>query len=194
MSQLIGYARVSTRKQDKRAQLAALEEMGVDQLFVDEGITGAKRARPGLDQALAASRKGDTFVVTKLDRLGRSTEDLGAIARELQEKGVKLCFNGKVYDPLDPMDRLLFNALAMAAEFERDLLRLRTREGMAIAKASGNLKGRAPKLSPYLEDKILDEFEAGEKTSSQIAGEFGIGRATAYRARDRARERREDAA
>src|ERR671914_2543807 len=145
----MGYARCSTDKQDLTAQRAMLEELGVapDRIYTDRGLTGTTRARPGLDQALAAMRAGDTLVVPKLDRLARSVPDARQIADALVARDVRLSLGGTIYDPADPMGKMFFNILATFAEFEVDLLRLRTREGMAVAKAKGNLRGKQPKLS-----------------------------------------------
>src|SRR5215203_2203116 len=95
--------------------------------------------------ALAACRDGDTLVVTKLDRLARSMPDTCGILDELTRRNVKLSLGGSIHDPTDPVGRLLFNVLAMVAEFESDVIRLRTREGMQIAKAKGRLRGKQPK-------------------------------------------------
>jgi DNA invertase Pin-like site-specific DNA recombinase len=106
-STLIGYARCSTDKQDLTAQRLALLELGVaeDRIYTDHGLTGTNRDRPGLDQALAAVRAGDTLVVPKLDRLARSVPDARAIAAQLEAKGVKLALGASVYNPSDPMAR-----------------------------------------------------------------------------------------
>ena len=119
---LIGYARCSTDAQDLTAQRDALTALGVatERIYVDHGLTGTNRARPGLREALAACRAGDTLAVTKLDRLARSVPDARAIADELTAGEIKLCIGGSVHDPTDPIGRLLFNALAMIAEFEAD--------------------------------------------------------------------------
>ena len=132
---LIGYARCSTDQQDLAAQQQALLDLGVpeDRIYTDHGLTGTYRERPGLDQALAAVRQDDTFVVPKLDRLARSVPDARAIADQLQERGVKLALGHTLYDPADPMGKMFFNILATFAEFEADLIRMRTREGMAVA-------------------------------------------------------------
>src|SRR4051812_47000581 len=161
---LIGYARVSTDAQDLTAQRDALAALGVDpaRLYVDHGLTGTNRDRPGLREALAACRAGDTLVVTKLDRLARSVPDARTIADELTARSVKLNLGGSVHDPTDPVGRLLFNALAMVAEFEADLVRLRTREGMKVAKAKGRLKGKSPKLSPTQDAHLVALHDAGE--------------------------------
>jgi len=92
-----------------------------NRVYVDHGLTGTNRERPGLREALAACREGDTLVVTKLDRLARSLPDARAIADELTVRQVRLNLGGSVYDPTDPVGRLLFNVLAMVAEFESDL-------------------------------------------------------------------------
>ena len=149
---LIGYARCSTDRQDLTVQENALLELGVgeDRIYTDRGLTGTNRLRPGLDQALAAVRSGDTLVVPKLDRLARSVPDARAIADELAARGVKLALGRSVYDPTDPMGKMFFNILATFAEFESDLIRMRTREGMAMARARGRLRGKKPKLSEKL--------------------------------------------
>ena len=191
MPELIGYARVSTDKQDVAAQRDALVELGVapERVYVDEGLTGTTRQRPGLVTALAACREGDTLVVTKLDRLARSIRDAHTIADELAERGIALALGRSVHDPADPVGRLLFNVLAMIAEFEADLIRARTREGMKIAKANGRLKGKKPKLTPQLEARLVAAHATGDHTPAELAAEFQIGRSTVYRALDRARAR-----
>ena len=129
---LVGYARVSTEQQDLTAQRNGLHALGVgdDRIYVDHGLTGTNRDRPGLRLALVACRAGDTFVVTMLDRLARSLPDARDILDELTRRNVKLSLGGSIHDPTDPVGRLLFNVLAMVAEFESDLIKMRTREGM----------------------------------------------------------------
>ena len=122
---LIGYARCSTDQQDLTAQHDGLTALGVSpaRIYVDHGLTDPTRDRPGLREAMAACREGDTLVVTKLDRLARSLPDARAIAAELTTRQVRLSLGASVYDPNDPVGRLLFNVLAMVAEFESDLIR-----------------------------------------------------------------------
>lgn len=179
----IGYARVSTNDQDLTAQRNGLLALGVEekQIFVDHGLTGTNRARPGLREAMAACRAGDTLVVTKLDRLARSLPDARDIADELTTKGVVLSLGGSTYDPTDPVGRLLFNVLGMVAEFEADLIRMRTREGMAVAKARGRLKGKQPKLTKSQRQHLLQLHEAGEHTQAELAELFQVSRTTVYR-------------
>ena len=143
---LIGYARCSTDRQDLAAQRQERLALGVaeDRIYTDHGLTGTTRARPGLDPSLAAVRAGDTLVVPKLDRLARSVPDARAIADRLRERGMKLALGRALYDPGDPMGKLFFNILATFAEFETDLIRMRTRESMAIARARGNCAASSP--------------------------------------------------
>lgn len=124
-------------------------------------------------------------MVTKLDRLARSISDARTIADELAAKGVALSIGGSVHDPTDPTGRLLFNMLAMFAEFESDLIRARTREGMKVAAKKGKLKGGKPKLSPAAERHLVALYRAGDHSISELCDLFSIGRATVYRAVDR---------
>jgi DNA invertase Pin-like site-specific DNA recombinase len=124
-------------------------------------------------------------VVTKLDRLARSLPDARDIASELTETGMKLNVGGSVHDPDDPVGRLLFNVLAMIAEFESDLIRMRTREGMKVAK--GRLRGKQPKLTTAQEDHLVELWRAGRHTS-ELAELFSVARSTVYRAVARAGE------
>src|SRR5450631_2857252 len=192
---LVGYARCSTDAQDLTAQRDALTALGVqpNRIYVDHGLTGTNRARPGLREALAACRSGDTLVVTKLDRLARSLPDARAIADELTTRRVRHSLGGSVYDPTDPVGRLLFNVLAMVAEFEADLIRLRTKEGMRVAKAKGRLRGKQPKLNPRQEAHLVVLLKSGEYTTAEIGDLFGVARSTVYRAigREATRQRAE---
>ena len=184
---LIGYARCSTDRQDPAAQRQALLELGVaeDRIYTDHGLTGTTRARPGLDPSLAAVREGDTLVVPKLDRLARSVPDARAIADRLRERDVKLALGRALYDPGDPMGKLFFNILATFAEFETDLIRMRTREGMAIARARGKLRGKQPKLSDRQQRELCRMHATGEYSISDLAELFSVSRPTVYRTLNR---------
>src|SRR3954462_13260646 len=162
---LIGYARCSTDKQDLAAQQAALEKLGVapERIDTDRG------------------RTGDTLVVPKLDRLARSVPDARTIADALVARGVKLALGSSVYDPVDPMGKMFFNILATFAEFEADLIRLRTREGMAVARARGKLKGKQPKLSDRQQKELRRMHDTGEYSISALAELFSVSRPTVYR-------------
>ncbi len=185
---LIGYARVSTSKQDAQSQREALLAAGVDEqrIYVDAGRSGrTTTGRAALEQALAAAREGDTFVVTKLDRLARSIRDFHELADAITAKGVALQIGGQTYDPTSPMGRMFFSLLATFAEFESDLIRERTKEGMAIAKAKGRLRGRSPKLKPAQEAHALALLDSGDHTASEVAKLFDVSRATLARAHER---------
>jgi DNA invertase Pin-like site-specific DNA recombinase len=171
-------------QQDVTAQHDALSALGVsaERIYVDHGLTGTNRHRPGLREALSACRDGDTLVVTKLDRLARSLLDARDILEDLTARNVKLSLGGCVHDPTDPVGRLLFNVLAMVAEFEADLIRLRTREGMRVAKAKGRLRGKQPKLNPRQEAHLVALHRAGEHSTAELGDLFGVARSTVYRA------------
>lgn len=188
MNEFIGYARCSLDEQDLTAQRDILLGLGVaeQRIYLDHGLTGTNRDRPGLGQALAAVRAGDTLVVPKLDRLARSVPDARDIGDSLTSRGVKLSLGGTLYDPADPMGKMFFNILATFAEFEVDLLRMRTREGMAVARAKGKLKGKQPKLSPRQQAHLVKEHATGEHTIADLAEIYSVSRATVYRVLERA--------
>src|SRR5687768_10071371 len=123
--------------------------------------------------ALAACRDGDTLVVTKLDRLARSLPDTCGILDELTRRNVKLSLGGSIHDPTDPVGRLLFNVLAMVAEFESDLIRLRMREGMQVARAKGRLRGKQPKSKPNHAKHLLELHDLGTYSVAELAELFG---------------------
>jgi len=185
----VGYARCSTDGQDLDAQRQALRRLGVSarRTYVDHGLTGTNRERPGLREALAACRAGDTLVVTRPDRLARSLSDARDIADELTAREVRLDLGGAVYDPTDPVGRLCSTWVGMVADLEADLIRARTREGMAIARAKGHLRGRQPKLTRRQEAHLVELHTAGDTTSSELAELFGVARSTVYRAVEQAR-------
>ena len=187
MGELIGYARCSTVLQDLTAQREIITGLGVaeDRIYLDKGLTGTSRARPGLDQALAAVRAGDTLVVPKLDRLARSVPDARDIGDTLVARGVRLSLGGSIYDPGDPMSKMFFNMLAVFAEFEADLLKMRTREGMAIARDRGKLRGKQPKLSPAQAREVHRMHTSGDYAIAQIAELFSVSRPTISRALQR---------
>ena len=120
--------------------------------------------------------------MTKLDRLARSVPDARDIADELTARGVRLNIGGSVHDPTDPIGRLLFTVLSMIAEFEADLARSRTREGLAVAKAKGRLRGKQPKLKPTQEAHLVKLWRSGDHTTAELADLFSVSRATVYRA------------
>jgi DNA invertase Pin-like site-specific DNA recombinase len=186
----IGYARYSTLAQDLTAQRQALAALGVpaDRVYLDKGLTGTSRARPGLDQALAAVREGDTLTVTKLDRLARSVPDALDILSQLSRQGVRFALGGSVYDWNDPFARMFLQILAVIAEFEANLIRQRTREGMQIARQNGKLRGKQPRLKPAQDREIRRMHDSGDYNVSKIAALFSVSRPTVYRSLDRTAE------
>jgi Resolvase, N terminal domain len=155
-------------------------------IYVDHGLTGTNRPRPGPREALAACRSGDTLVVTKVDRLARSRPDVRDIVAELTEAGVKLNIGGSIHDPNDPVGRLLFNVLAMIAEFDSDVIRMRTREGMKAAKAKGRLRGKQPKLKPAQEKHLVELWRPAGAPAPSWPSCSASARSTIYRAVQRA--------
>lgn len=146
-----------------------------------------EKSRYGLDQALAAVRHGDTLVVTKLDRLARSVPDARDIADSLQARGIKLALGQSIYDPTDPLGKMVFNVAATFAEFEGDLIRLRTKEGMAIARAKGKLRGKQPKLSNKQQKELCRMHRTGEYSISNLTELFSVSRPKVYRTLTRSR-------
>ena len=159
--------------------------MGGGRVYLDQGLTGTARARPGLDQALAAVREGDTLVVTKLDRLARSVPDALDILGQLSARGVRFALGASAYDWDDPFARMFLQILAVVAEFEANLIRHRTRDGMAVARARGKLRGKQPKLKPAQDREIRRMHDSGDYPIAEIAGLFGVSRPTIYRSLDR---------
>ena len=125
--------------------------------------------------------------MTKLDRLARSLPDARDILDELTKRKVKLSLGGSIHDPTDPVGRLLINVLAIVAEFETDLIRMRIREGMKVAKANGRLSGKQPKLKPNQTKHLLELHDFNTYTQAELAELFGVGRSTIYRTLERMR-------
>jgi len=180
---LIGYARTSTTEQAAglEAQQRDLKAIGCDRLFSEHVSSIAVRQELG--QALAFAREGDTLVVTKVDRLARSTTGLWDIVKELDGKGVGLRvlnLGGEVVDTKSATGRLILSIFAGFAQFEREMMLERQREGIAKAKAAGIYKGRKPTAKAKAED--ARKLHAEGKTPTEIAKALGIGRGSVYRA------------
>lgn len=144
----IGYARVSTEEQHLDLQIQALQSAGCDCIFSDRGLSGVKTDRPGLRDALATVRGGDTLIVWKLDRLGRSLGHLVAVISELDRNSVRVVSLTEAIDTQSPAGRFTLHMLAALAEFERSLISERTRAGMAAARIRGSKIGRPRVLDP----------------------------------------------
>ena len=177
---LVGDARVSTRDQHPEAQTDALSAAGCEKVFVDHA-SGTLAKRPALDEALGYLRAGDTLVVTKLDRLGRSVRNLKQIVDDLQARHVGLRALSQGIDTTTPGGRLFFHMLAAIAEFEHDLIVERTHDGLAAARARGRNGGPKFKMTPNKIAQARAMYDDGKHTVQQIADTFGVSRPTVYR-------------
>ncbi|MBT8163887.1 recombinase family protein [Arthrobacter sp. GN70] len=173
-------ARVSTREQNPEAQTDVLESAGCEKIFV-EHASGVLTRRPVLDEALGYLRSGDTLVVAKLDRLGRSVRNLKEVADTLQRRNIGLKALSQGIDTTTPGGRLFFHMLAAIAEFEHDLIVERTQDGLAAARARGRKGGGRLKMSPTKAAQARAMYDARQHTVAQIAETFGVSRGTIYR-------------
>jgi DNA invertase Pin-like site-specific DNA recombinase len=176
---LIGYARVSTEDQNLDLQRDALTRAGCERMFEDRR-SGAKADRPGLTGALDYARSGDSVVVWRLDRLGRSLSDLIALVRRMEEAGVQLRSLTEGIDTSTTSGKLTFHLFAALAEFERALVRERTRAGLQAARARGRMGGRKHRLSPERRAHAVTLYQAKEKTVGEICRLMGISKPTLY--------------
>jgi DNA invertase Pin-like site-specific DNA recombinase len=181
----IGYARVSTDDQRLDLQRDALEAAGCQKIFEDRA-SGARSERPGLTQALSHLRSGDTLVVWKLDRLGRTTHQLVGLLEQFEREGVKLRSLQDGIDPSTSMGKAMLQIGAVFAEMERNLIRERTRAGLSAARARGRLGGRKPKLAAADVDTARRLMKDERLTMAEIASRIGVGRTTLYRTLGRA--------
>ena len=170
---IVGYARVSTRDQDLTGQIEALKAAGA-KAILREKISGTRADRPQLAKLMASLKRGDTVVVTKLDRLGRSTRELLDLIDRISKVGASFRSLGDpLWDTSSAQGRLLSTLLASIAEFERELIRERTGEGRKRAMAAGIKFGRKRKLSDYQRAEAVKRRAAGE-TLAQIAKSYGV--------------------
>jgi DNA invertase Pin-like site-specific DNA recombinase len=175
----IGYARVSTEDQSLILQHDALIASGCERVF-DDHISGMKANRPGLDKALEQLRNGDTLVVWRLDRLGRSLKDLISRAEELKEMGVGLKSLQESIDTTSSGGQLIFHMFGALAEFERNLIRDRTHAGLSAARARGRMGGRRKALDAKKRAHTADLYKSRKHTVNEICSLMGISRATLY--------------
>lgn len=178
---LIGYARVSTRDQDPALQHDALTAAGCERIFTDIA-SGRLDSRPQLDACLDYLRSGDTLVVWKLDRLGRSLRHLVDMTRLLGDREVELKSVQDALDTTTPAGKLLFHIMAALAEFEADLIRERTAAGLAAARTRGRTGGRPTVLTPEKIEVARQMQASRQHTMATIAATLGVGRSTLYRA------------
>ena len=176
-----GYARVSTDDQNPALQLAALKKAGCQTVFKDEGLSGATTKRPALLRCLKKLEHGDTLIVWKLDRLGRSLRDLITMLDDLRARGVKFHSLTEAIDTATPTGRAMWQMIGVLAELERSLISERTRAGVKAAQRRGVKFGRKVKLTPEQIDharKLIDKGEARQ----YVADLLNVGRSTLYRA------------
>lgn len=182
LSMLIGYARVSTQDQQLHLQLDDLNRAGCERVFQEKVSSG--KVRPQLQLLVDSLRTGDTVVVWKLDRLGRSLKELITLINDFQQKGVGFRSLNDAIDTTTAQGRLVFNLFASLAEFERDLIRERTRAGLSAARSRGRLGGRPKGLGKETLAKAKAAqtlYEAKDKTAEEIGKLLGISRASVYR-------------
>ena len=179
--QLVGYARTSTLDQTAgiEAQVRELLALGCDKIFREQVSSVDMPERAQLAEAIAYLREGDVLVVTKLDRLARSVRHLLDVLKDVTDKGASLRIIGLGIDTATPTGRLMLNLLGSIAEFERDIMLERQREGIAKARAAGKYKGRKPTAQAKAAE-VLELHKAGVG-ASEIARQVGIGRASVYR-------------
>lgn len=176
---LIGYARVSTDDQHLDLQRDALQKAGCERVFEDTA-SGAKAERVGLATLMAVLRAGDTVVIWRLDRLGRSLKDLIALVEQLDAAGVGLRSVQENIDTVSIGGRLVFHVFGALAEFERNLIRERTRAGLTAARARGRQGGRQKRLDPAKHAVALRLYHERQHTVEEICRMMGVGRSTLY--------------
>ena len=181
LNMLLGYARVSTEDQTARLQLDALEAAGCERTF-SERASGAAAERPVLAELLSHSRNGDTLVVWRLDRLGRSLPHLIETVQKMESRGVGLRSLTEGIDTTTSNGRLVFHLFGALAQFERELVRERTMAGLAAARARGRKGGRPPKLSAEKLRVAQRLLKDPESTVSEVARTLGVHRSTLHKA------------
>lgn len=177
----IGYARVSTNDQHPEAQADRLTADGCERIFTDKGVSGRKASRPEWDKCLDHLRPGDTLVLVRLDRAGRSVLNLINVVNDLEARGVDLRAIDQGIDTTTPAGKFFFHVLAALAEMEADINHERTMDGLAAARARGRTGGRKPKLSPAQAAQVKRLYEAREMTVAEIGEQYGITRESVYR-------------
>lgn len=177
---LLGYARVSTDDQQLNLQHDALNQVGCDQIFADQ-VSGAAADRPGLRRLLEHARVGDTIVVWRLDRLGRSLKDLIDMVAVLEGKGIGLKSLHESIDTTSSAGKLIFHIFGALAEFERTLIRERTQAGLQAARARGRTGGRPKALTPDQQALAVKLYREKQHTIAQICQLLGISKPTLYK-------------
>ncbi|MGI8755847.1 MAG: recombinase family protein [Acidimicrobiales bacterium] len=180
MTHLLGYARVSTLDQDPSLQLDALDAAGCYRTYVDRA-SGKLDSRPELDRLLDQLRPGDTLVVWRLDRLGRSMKHLISVVSSLAERDIGFRSLTESIDTTTPTGRLVFHVFGALAEFERELIRERTMAGLAAARSRGRVGGGQRKMTAEKLEVARRMLDTREHSAATVAKTIGVGRATLYR-------------
>ncbi|WPZ34519.1 recombinase family protein [Thalassobaculum sp. OXR-137] len=175
---LIAYARVSTQDQRLDLQLNALSAAGCEEVFTDHGVSGARGRRPGLDRMLQELRRGDTVVVFKLDRLGRSVVNLSNLLARFESEGVHFRSLSEGIDTTTMGGRLVYNLLSAIAEFQRDLIIENTVEGLRAAKQRGSQIGRPRSLTPSDAADARKRLRQPGARPADVAAHLGVSRST----------------
>jgi len=168
----IGYARVSTHEQSLALQLDALRAAGCSKFFTDHGVSGTEFCRRGLDAALSQAKEGDTLVVWRLDRLGRSLSKLVDLITHLERRGIEFVSLNESINTNSSGGVLIFHMMAALAEFERNLISERTRAGIAAARARGSKLGRRRALSPTQRVQALELLRF--QSAAEVANQFNV--------------------
>jgi DNA invertase Pin-like site-specific DNA recombinase len=176
----VGYTRISTSDQNQDLQLDALKKAGCEEFFSDKA-SGAKANRPGLAKALDYLRKGDCLVVWKLDRLGRNLKHLIEVVEDLKSKKIGFMSLQDGFDTTTNGGKFVFQIFGAMAEFERDLIRERTRAGLDAARARGRTGGRKEKLNDTQVAALKTMYESKNHSLSEICSTFSITKPTIYR-------------
>lgn len=176
---VFGYARVSTEQQSLDRQLDMLEKYGVDKIY-NEKMTGTKRNRPELEKLMERLTEGDTVVVESLSRLGRSTKDLIWLMETFNSKGVNLVSLKESIDTTSSTGKLLFTLMSALAQFERDVIADRTREGLASARARGR-KGGRPAADSEMIRQAVKLYNSRDYSVKEITELTGVRRSTLYK-------------
>jgi DNA invertase Pin-like site-specific DNA recombinase len=179
MAHRIGYSRVSTTDQDTAAQVMRLEAAGCQRIF-EETISSRVEHRPQLQACLEYLREGDALVTVRLDRLARSTRELLEIAQGLESRGIDLVVLDQAIDTSTPAGKLMFAVLAAIAQFERDLIRERTLDGLARAKAQGKVGGRRPTIAGQ-KAQLVKRLAAEGQSIRQIAASIDASPSAVHR-------------
>lgn len=177
---IVGYARVSTQEQDNQAQTMILKENGCEIIF-EEKASGGEKNRPQLQKLLKSIRQGDMIVVWKIDRLSRSLKDLLLTLEKIEQAGAHFKSLTEPVDTSTSAGRMMMQIIGSFAEFERAILRERTKRGLEVARKNGRFGGRKPKLSKEQHTEIINMVLYNNKSCAEVGKIYNVNRSTIYR-------------